>query len=310
MAQQDNGFQFSRQSRAGALVLLGILLAMAVIWRLLPAWQQPRADPREQELQQAWTQFKKENSTEDLPDDDREEGSRYYRDANAAPVAVRLAPFDPNTAGEEQLVALGLPLRTARTLIKYRSKGGRFRRREDLQKLYTLSKKDYERIAPYVRIAGETGGNSGYPSETTMPAAPVPVEAPKQVALNEANAEALIALRGIGPGYAKRILGFREALGGFIRVEQLQEVYGFPDSTYQQLKDKFLVDPGKIRRINVNTATEEELARHPYIGKKMAGNIVKLRNDLKNYTDIEQLRQVPLINEEKYRKIAPYLSTY
>lgn len=309
MAQQDSRFQLSRQSRAGALVLLGILLAMVVIWRLLPAWQQPEEDPREKELQQAWTQFKKENSGENVPGN-REERRQYNRDESIASAAVRLAPFDPNTAGEEQLVALGLPLRTARTLLKYRTKGGKFRRREDLQKLYTLSKEDYERIAPYVSIAAETAGNRSYSPATTAYAAPAPANASEQVALNEADAGALIALRGIGPGYAKRILGFRDALGGFVRVEQLQEVYGFPDSTYQQLKDKFLVDPGKIRKINVNTATEEELARHPYIGKKMAGNIIKLRNDLKNYTDIEQLRQVPLINEEKYRKIAPYLSTY
>lgn len=303
MAQQDNGFQFSRKSRAGALMLLGILLILAVIWRLLPAMIPPKNDPREKELQLAWEQFKKENITESPPEEHDGEPGHYEKSKGASPPA-RMALFDPNTATEEELVALGLPLRTARTLIKYRSKGGRFRRSEDLQKLYTLSKEDYGRIAPYVHIPEEPGRNN-------RPAAIPAFNKPEQVIeLNGADAAALIALRGIGPGYSRRILGFRDALGGFLKVEQLQEVYGFPDSTYQQLKDKLTVDPARIKKINVNMATEEELGRHPYIGRKLAAGIIKLRNDLKNYADIEQLRQAPLINEEKYRKIAPYLSTY
>lgn len=303
MAQQDNGFQFSRKSRAGALMLLGILLILAVIWRLLPAMIPPKNDPREKELQLAWEQFKKENITESPPDEYDGE-PRHYEKSRAASPPAHMALFDPNTATEEELVALGLPLRTARTLIKYRSKGGRFRRSEDLHKLYTLSKEDYGRIAPYVHIPEEPGRNN-------TPAAIPAFNKPEQVIeLNGADAAALIALRGIGPGYSRRILGFRDALGGFLKVEQLQEVYGFPDSTYQQLKDRLTVDPARIKKINVNMATEEELGRHPYIGRKLAAGIIKLRNDLQNYADIEQLRQVPLINEEKYRKIAPYLSTY
>src|SRR5690606_13212332 len=98
------------------------------------------------------------------------------------------------------------------------------------------------------------------------------------------------------------------SIGGFFKVDQLQEVYGFPDSTYQQLKHHFTVNPPDVQKIALNRATETDLAKHPYIGKRLAANIIKLRNDLKTFTDIEQLRQTPLINEEKYRKIVPYLS--
>jgi len=94
---------------------------------------------------------------------------------------------------------------------------------------------------------------------------------------------------------------------GFLQVAQLKEVYGFPDSTYQVLKNRFIVDSSKVKKLNVNMATEAELAQHPYIGKQMARNIIILRNGLQSFENIEQLRQVPLINEEKYRKIAPYL---
>lgn len=303
MASQDNTFRLSRKARAGALLLLFLLILAVVIWRWLPMIRQAEEEDGSAELEQAWVQFNKENkargnSYRESRDDTRER--KPYRRENRT---VHLKPFDPNKASEEELLSLGLPERTAKTLVKYRSKGGHFRRAEDLQKLYTLSTEDYERIAPYVRIPEAAGGQRTYRE-------PLPPKVPEIVELNEADAEALIALRGIGPGYARRILNFREALGGFLAVEQLKEVYGFPDSTYQQLKDRFVADPAKVRKLNVNTASEEELARHPYIGRRLAPGIIKLRNDLHNYADIEQIRQVPLINEEKYRKIAPYLSTH
>lgn len=304
MAPPAEPFSFSRKSRTGALVLLGLLILATVIWRLLPAWQQPQPDKAELALQQQWAQFKKEQIVERQPAADnavREE--RYDEAPGSRP--LHLQPFDPNTAGEAVLTGLGLPLHTARTLIKYRSKGGRFRKKEDLQKLYTLSREDYERIAPYVQIPGAAeAAEKALPDwQQEPPPAPAgPLE------LNGADAEALIALKGIGPGYSRRILKYRNALGGFVAVAQLKEVYGFPDSTYQQLKDQLTIDPQLVRRINVNTATEEELARHPYVGKQLATGIFRLRNDLKSFAGLEQLRQVPLINEEKYRKIAPYLA--
>lgn len=293
---QENNFRFSRRSGTGALVLLSLLLIMATIWRLLPAYMAPAEDSRSAELQLSWERFRKENMAAVPPEE------KYAAQTGPAAVTISLKPFDPNTATETELVSLGLPVRTARTLVKYRSKGGTFRKKEDLQKLYTLSKEDYVRIAPYVQIAGrEPAGNKACVAYAAKPAV---------IDLNTADADMLMALRGIGPGYSRRILNFRNALGGFVRVDQLQEVYGFPDSTYQQLKDRFVVNTGSVKRLNINTATEEELGKHPYIGRKAAAGIIKWRNEGKSFGELEQLRQVPLINDEKYRKIAPYLSTH
>lgn len=297
---QQNNFQPSRKSRTGALVLSAILFISIITWRYLPAFYPPKENKAEKELQLAWEQLKKESDTAPAEYKQYKFRNKTYTAGSAA--TFHLAPFDPNTASEEELIRLGLPPRTAKTLIKYRSKGGKFRKPEDLKKLYTLSPSDYGRLAPYVVIAGTAQPSFDNRKEQSI--------VPQIVNLNVADADGLMSLRGIGPGYSKRILGFREALGGFIKVEQLQEVYGFPDSTYQQLKDKFVVDAKDIRKINVNTAGEQDLGKHPYIGKKLAANIIKLRNDLGAFREIEQLRQVPLINEEKYRKIAPYLSTH
>jgi competence protein ComEA len=114
--------------------------------------------------------------------------------------------------------------------------------------------------------------------------------------------------KGIGEGFARRIIAFRDKLGGFLYKEQLKEVYGLPDSTYQNLLPHITINTALVKKIPINTATEATLAAHPYIDKKMATNIIKLKKDLGTFQKIEDLRMIPLINEEKYRKIAPYLS--
>jgi competence protein ComEA len=304
MVSNNETPRMSRRTRTGAIMLLGLLLFLILVWRLLPLFFPAKEHAEDKQLQQAWNTFRLRNRM-----DTARSGAGVVPEAPAGEVIpeikARLFFFDPNTATEQQLVSLGLPARTVKTLIKYRNKGGRFYKKEDLQKLYTLRKEDYERVLPYVRIVAM--GNTGQQGATYSGASR---EEPGLVDLNKADAVALMRLRGIGPGYSRRILNFRDALGGFIAVEQLKEVFGFPDSTYQLLKDKFNVKAGDVRLINVNKATEEELGRHPYIGKRLAAQIIRLREGLKEIREIEQLRQTPLINEEKYRKIAPYLSTH
>ncbi len=296
--------QLTRSRRTGILVLAGLLVVMLVLWQGLPYLLAPPLDKEAPHLQAAWEQFKSEQDqgeeATDLPDAAPGAGPE------GKAVAHRLFPFDPNTASEQELVVLGLSPGTARTLVKYRSKGGRFYRTEDLRKLYTLKPADYDRLAAYVRIAGD--GAPAYKSYEKQ-RAPAYAAPPASLELNSADMAGLIRLKGIGPAYARRILNYRDALGGFVSITQLKEVYGLPDSVYEQCSAICTADPKRVQLINVNTATAEELARHPYIRGKLASGIVRLRNDLKSFREIAQIRQIPLINEEKYRKIAPYLST-
>lgn len=305
MQQFFNDFHLTRKARAGALALLIILILLILFWRLLPALAHPQTDKDEIVLQAAWSEFQKENIHVDSSKPKHSPANSYEdNDASQAEIQqTELFPFDPNAASEADLLRLGLPKYTVNTILKYRAKSPTaFKSKEDLQKLYTLKKEDYERIAPYVRIPEiEKTVTETYKSEPAPPKSNV-------VELNNADEGQLMSLRRIGPAFSKRIINFRNALGGFLKVEQLKEVYGFPDSIFQQLKDKFTINASLVRKINLNSADETSLGKHPYIGKKLAANIIKLRTDIGQFNDLEQLRQVPLINEEKYRKIAPYLS--
>jgi competence protein ComEA len=309
MAQTPTSqLQLSRGKRTGILVLISLLLVLLALWLLLPAWLAPAPDQENLQLQAKWDKFKEEHTVTARAAEQASEEQAPDRQTGGGR-AVTLFYFDPNTASEQELVTLGIPPGTAKTLIKYRSKGGKFYKKEDLRKLYTLKPGDYERLAPYVRIAGERDLGK---EEHRYPAAGYAdrIAAPEKIELNSTDAATLVLLKGIGPAFAKRILNYRNALGGFVSVEQLKEVYGLPDSVYRQISPRLLTDTRNIKLINVNTATEAELAQHPYIRKWLASDIIKLRNGLKTFTEIAQIRQVPLINDEKYRKIAPYLSTH
>lgn len=86
-----------------------------------------------------------------------------------------------------------------------------------------------------------------------------------RIELNAADSIQLQELRGIGPGFAKRIVVYREQLGGYYCTEQLLEVYGFTEKLYNQVKGNVTVDATKIRKLNINKLNISQLKRHPYI---------------------------------------------
>jgi competence protein ComEA len=142
---EKNSLPWSRQQRTGVLALLFILIVLFVTWRLLPALWPPGDHREEEQLVQAWLEFKEAHV---VPEQEYPAGDRSYaasaKDGEAP--SDTLFFFDPNTVSEANLTKLGLPPHTVRTILKYRSKGGWFYKAEDLQKLYTLAPSDYRLI--------------------------------------------------------------------------------------------------------------------------------------------------------------------
>ena len=119
------------------------------------------------------------------------------------------------------------------------------------------------------------------------------------VELNSADTLQLQELRGIGPGFARRIVKYREKLGGYYAKEQLMEVYGFTDSLYKQVSPHVTVDASKIQKLNINELGIAELKRHPYISFFEAKAIVEYRNSLKSgrIESLDELAKLPDLKE-------------
>lgn len=127
--------------------------------------------------------------------------------------------------------------------------------------------------------------------------------------LNRASASELQAVRGIGPVLSARIVKFRDALGGFQHTGQLYDVYGLPPEVAKRAALQFrVVQPPPVSRIDINTATVEELAALVYLDWQMARDIVSRRNTAGPYNSLEELRAIGSIPGERIERIALYLS--
>ena len=194
----------------------------------------------------------------------------------AAEVAITLKEFDPNTATQPELIALGLPPPVAYGLVRYREAGGAFRTAADFGKLRSITPEQYERLKPYIRIA----------ARASMPEIIIDI--------NTATADDWQQLRGIGPGYTRRILEQRERMGGFGSWEMLQRTPGLPDSVYQRIRPFLLLHAPPVTDIYINRIDAASLIAHPMLTKAQALSLIEFRQaeggTIKNFKRLQKSR--------------------
>jgi competence ComEA-like helix-hairpin-helix protein len=219
--------------------------------------------------------------------------------------------FDPNTLSADGWRKLGVKEKTITGIQHYIEKGGKFRAPDDLRKIWGLRDDEKDRLVPYVRITSvqeKTYSNNYSSNYQPYEKKVYERKAIANVDINTGDSAAYDGLPGIGAGFSKRIIKFRDKLGGFYKVEQVGETFGLPDSVFQKIKPYLKISGDNIHKININTATEEELKAHPYIRWQLAKVITEYKKQHGNYKTIEDLKKIMVINEETYNKISPYLS--
>ncbi len=125
--------------------------------------------------------------------------------------------------------------------------------------------------------------------------------------LNSASKEELIAVNGIGNVLSSRIVEYRDALGGFHSIEQLQEVSGIDQSVYTKIFGNFYIKDGPFSKISINFATQNELESHPYITKSMAKRIETARKRGGYFTNYQEIIDRDILLPEEAQRVAPYL---
>lgn len=211
--------------------------------------------------------------------------------------------FDPNGLPVDDWVRLGLSPAQARAVKNFEAKGGKFETKEDVKKLFVISAERYQELEPYIVLPEKKIQNTAIqPITNHQPPAPAVIE------LNTADSSLLTSIKGIGPAFAKRILEYRERLGGFYSPDQLKEVYGIDEEKFAAIRNSVKADPSYIRKININSAAAAEYRQLPYISWPVANALVNYRKAHGNFKSVEAIRACALITEELYRKIAPYLT--
>ena len=150
-------------------------------------------------------------------------------------------------------------------------------------------------------------GHKGIDSTFYSTVAPAPRKQPLVVELNSADTLTLQLLHGIGPAYARRIVRYRERLGGFVSTEQLLEVYGFTPELLEHIRPSLRLDSSAIERIPINSIELKQLARHPYVEYYQARDIVRLRSLGTLFHSADDLRAVPSMADSTLQRLLPYL---
>jgi len=226
------------------------------------------------------------------------------KNGTALPEEQKLFHFDPNLIGADEWQLLGLSAKQAAVIVRYREKGGRYFKKEDLQKMYVISPEMYERLMPYIAIKETRQKDSRPYPEYSHPAK----QKPALILLNTADTLQLMEIKGIGPAFARRIFNYRKRLGGFYKKEQLLEVYGLDSVKYTEIKDQLVLDNQALIRINLNTALFDDLKNHPYLKYKQANAIIQFRKQHGNYSNIADLKKVAILSAETIERLAPYIS--
>jgi len=206
--------------------------------------------------------------------------------------------FDPNVINKEEWIEMGLTKKQAQSIIKYTSKGGKFYVPDDLRKMYCLSSYECDLIIPHVFISEEIGDRKSFTAK----------EEYLQIDLNAASSESLELVRGIGPAIAKGILNYKQLLGGYSSVNQLNEVFLIDVEKYESIKNNFIVNIDSIHTMNVNNASYYDMRKHPYISKQLAYEIVQHRSQKGSFKESQDLLKVNGMSDSLYQKIYPYFA--
>ena len=228
-------------------------------------------------------------------------------------------PFDPNTADSTQLLRLGLQPWQVRNIYKYRARGGIYRQKEDFARLYGLTVKQYRELEPYIHISNDylpastlvgdrtkqqdrtKEDNKTYERDTVR--FPIKIKEGEHIVLNHADTAQLKKVPGIGSYYAREILRYGKWLGGYVHIDQLDEIKGFP----QEAKKYFVIQSASPKKLNVNRLSLAELRRHPYINYYQAKAITdyrRLHGPLKSLDDLSLSSDFP---PQAIERLKPYV---
>lgn len=296
-------FAFTKQERNGIAVLCVLIVGAITYIALQPILFQPATVP---------TEIPAEYLTAGTPDPSFVNGTATTEtDKNSdqpdiASIAGQtsvyqqneLFLFNPNELPEADWVRLGLTPAQAKSVKNFESKGGVFRTKEDVKKLYVISPEKYLELEPFIVIPVRDDSLPKYERKKLD----IVLE------LNTADTSQLVKVNGIGPYFAAQIVAYRGRLGGFHHKEQLREVKGMDEEKYGQIQASFKCDSSYITRINVNTAEVSELKKHPYVTPTVASALVNYRKQHGNFRQLSDIMQCKVITPELFAKLAPYLT--
>lgn len=280
-------FKFTQREKRGGLILALVVIGLIIA----PKFFAYKTDPLVLELTEEEVQkvAQLEDKSKKAKQAKEKKQSYYTFEKQEKKVILPTEPFDPDTLSLDSWKKLGLSERQAEIMLTYRERIEGFYNIDQLYSAYVLDSAKVNAWQPFLVF------------NRKKPVA-------KKIEINTASAEELKSLKGIGEKLSERIVTYREKLGGFASVEQIAEVYGLSQETFQSIKPKLSCDPSKINKILINHIDIKELAAHPFFNYQMAKLIVNYRLQHGPYSSIDEMLKSKGLETEDVIKVEPYIN--
>ena len=296
-------FYFSLSERRAIYVLLVLMavLLVAIVWTPAPEVQSVNvvAEADSLVLTQKYNEKQKSFTKKERMQEE---------------VTSVLTPFDPNLADSIEFLRLGLPSYVIKNVIKYRQKGGRFSTPESFARIYGLTEAKFKELQPYIYISEEfikkpnrkKSAQERSKREEKVDSLQKPFKYPEGtlVDVNTADTTELKKIPGIGSGIARRIVAYRNRLGGFYTLEQLNEV----EFVTADLLKWFKLEGDSVRKLPINRVGLDKLRAHPYINFYQAKVIVEYRRKKGEIKSLSQLALYEEFTEKDLKRLSAYIS--
>jgi len=300
-------FSFNKRERNGIFVLCFLIFLVVLFQQIVPFMIHSQTNFDTSELDFLYAQIREDsikNATKK---------KEYYNKKNYASTFKKRVKkewstphkFNPNDARVGDWLAFGLSNKQVQTILNYLNKGGVFRIKSDVSKMYVVSEEMYTEMHAFLLLPDSLGTKNKI--EKSFIQKKNTTDQIVIIELNSADTTQLIKLRGIGSYYARQIIYYRDKLGGFVSISQLYEIERMREETVQKIEPFLTIDTTLIRKLHINSDDASVLVRHPYITWNMAKNIQEHRQFEHKFKSISDLVKYGLLTEELYSKLVAYL---
>lgn len=306
-------FAFSTKEQRGLIALLGVMLLSFIVNIIIPyiiPGKEFDIEPFKSEVGEFLSSLKTSDTVHSQYTINKGDGQNPTTSQLHSFITSPFY-FNPNKLTEDEWITMGMNPRIAKNITRYKEKGGFFRDKEGFRKIYGINDEIFNVLEPYLvfdRPAAEHHAmEAGREKDTTKTTFEIPVHETILIDLNSADSATLLALNGIGPSYAGRIIRYRNRLGGFALNSQLLEIKGLDSARLSLFNDQIVVDPQLIKKLDLNAVTFKELLKHPYFEYYLVKSIFERKDAVKRFDSVGQIRDLPVMYEELYQKLLPYL---
>ncbi len=283
-------FYFSKSQRSGLLALLVLIVVLQTIYFFVDFSLPIKENPEKEKWLAVQTEIDSLKSTMSI------KGSKLY-------------PFNPNFISDYKGYKLGMSVQEIDRLLTFRKQNKFVNSAAEFQKVTQISDSLLGVIAPYFKFPDWVKQKTKW---KTFPNSNYPTFAKKEkmivIDINIATSEELVKVYGVGEVIAQRILSYKESLGGFVAMEQLNEVWGLSPEVLANLNKQFKVKSMTgIKKVDVNNASIKELAQFPYFKYTVAKQIVIYRSMNGTINSVDDLIKIKNFPVDKAKIIGLYL---